>query len=118
MPYPLEQITPETPDAEKEAAVKATIEQMVSEGKSPEEAEQMVMQMVQDLMASAGSEQWPSQQPTEYGPSMQNPNSVFMRGKQGNTGKTPGMSGYRNVMNERYTNFNPGFLSDGRVSDR
>lgn len=113
MPYPIDQITPETPDAEKEAALQATIQQMVQEGMPEEEAKAKVMQMAQDM---AKMPSFPSQQPTNYGQHMRNPNSIFMRGKPVSNG--PGNRGFHTVMNDRYTNFNPGFLSDGNVSNK
>jgi len=116
VPYPIEELTPETPDAEKEAAVQATLQQMMAEGMPQEEAQSTIMTMMQDLMAT-GSEQWPSESPTNYGSSMRNPSSIFARGKSGDAVR-PGTGSWRNGMNDRYTNFNPGFLSDGRVSDR
>src|ERR1044072_7645072 len=98
MPYPIEQITANSPDAEKKAAIEATIQQMVQEGMPQEEAASKVMQMAQELM----NEGWPSQSPESYGNSMRNPNSVFMRGQPQSNG--PNSNGFHTVMNDRYTN--------------
>lgn len=112
--YPIEQITPEASDADKQAAVKATVEQMVSEGMTPEQAQTQVMQLLQSIMESPS---WPQSGTTNYGETMKPPPNNLMRERGSSNPKS--IPYFRNIPNDTpLSNFVHGFNSDGRVSNK
>lgn len=109
--YPLQSLTPEATDDEKRKALEETVQQLVQEGMTPEQAQQTAMQMLQEMMSQFGP--IPQKNSTDYSRIEQN----FMRARDGMRGNSNGMP-VQQAMNDRYTNFNPGFLPDGRVSNK
>lgn len=111
--YPIHQITPESSDEEKQRAVIQTVEQLVSEGLTQEEAQTQVMQMLQTIMQGSAV---PTTGTTRYGDSMRPPSNI-MRERTSNSPKSVGY--FRNDNSGQVlSNFNPGFLPDGRISNK
>lgn len=103
MAYPIQELTPTATDQDKQAALQATMEQLISEGKTPEEAQQMVIQMVQQLQ-SMTSRSTQMQRHTATG---------FASGGDGGGGSNS--MGMQNVsgLNRSFTNFRPMQLPPG-----
>lgn len=109
--YPLEEIDALASEEEKRRALEATVAQMAAEGIPQEEAMAKAMQI---LEASQSMPQWPTEEPTNYG--TRPASSSFMRDRGTSPSRRPGS--FRNIPNDYLTNVNPGFLPDGRVSNK
>lgn len=110
--YPVQQLTPESSDEEKQRAVVETLQQLVSEGMTQEQAQTEVMQMLQSIMQSPS----PEAGVTRYGDSMRPPSNI-MRERTSTSPKSVGY--FRNDNSGQVlSNFNPGFLPDGRISNK
>lgn len=96
MAYPIESIKPNSSEEEQRNALQATIEQLVSEGKSPEDAQSQATQMLQSVLQPSMS--IPTQQPTDYGINVQTQRAKLAR----NSGGSNARPGYAQNFEESY----------------
>lgn len=97
MAYPIEQLKPNSSEEEQRAALQATIEQLVSEGKSPEDAQSTATSMLQQLLQP--SLQVPAQGPTDYGLNVQSQRTKLARSSNGTRSAGYGAQNYEDSYN-------------------
>lgn len=93
MAYPIESLKPTAPEEEQKAALMATVEQLVSEGKSPEEAQAQAMDMLKAILQPSNPMEVPVQQPTDYGINVHNQRARLARSSTG---------GMRNALDQQF----------------
>lgn len=110
MAYPLESLSPTASDADKQAAMQATVQQMISEGMSPDDAQQKAMDLMMQM-----------QQPMSMGSmSAPPPTRNTLQGfasSGGGIGSGSSNEGYQGQtgLNRRFTNWNPVKIPPGRL---
>lgn len=105
--YPIMQLSATSTQEDLQKAVQATIQQLISEGSSPDDAAQSAQQMLAQVQQSLASAAIPRKTSQDMSQATMNMNSRFARGAGGQGVGSDGSNGYNSVPNPWFTNFNP-----------
>jgi hypothetical protein len=106
--YPIQSLAPASTQEDIQKALEATIQQLIQEGASPEDASAQAGQMLQQIQSQIASAEIPRKTSTDMSQAVMNPNSRFARGAGGQGMNSTGPSqAYNSVQNPWFTNWNP-----------